>query len=133
MKRVDVTSWSQSQGWPIVRVRMSHETDRENPNSINPQMIIKTISSLSRARHFKWRCRFSTSLSAIATSQHHGWGLPPASSTSAFPDPGRSVDGPYQSLDLVGVGAELLGELVQVGFADLLKAGFVDVGDDLDA
>jgi hypothetical protein len=44
-----------------------------------------------------------------------------------------SVDRPDQVLDLLGVRAELLGELVEIGIGDFLEARFVDVFDDLDA
>src|SRR5229473_2992006 len=44
-----------------------------------------------------------------------------------------SVDRPDQGLDLVGMRAEVLGELVEIGIGDLLEARLVDVGDDLDA
>src|SRR5258705_11650089 len=43
------------------------------------------------------------------------------------------IDRPDQRLDLVGVRAELLGELVEIGIGDLLEARLVAVLDDLDA
>src|SRR4029079_8102468 len=65
MKNVDVTSWSQSRGWPIVRVRMSNITDSEKPKHRIPQTIIRINSSLYSERHFRWCCRCKTNLSAI--------------------------------------------------------------------
>src|ERR1700752_1987898 len=43
------------------------------------------------------------------------------------------VDRPDQRLDLVGMRSELLGELVEIAIGNLLEAGLVDIGDDLDA
>src|SRR6516225_2570470 len=40
---------------------------------------------------------------------------------------------PDQRLDLVGMRSKFLGELVEIGIGDLLKAGLVHVGDDLHA
>src|SRR5215471_21386310 len=65
MNRVEVTSCNHSQGWPMVRVTMSAVTDSEKPKHNTPHNSIKTSSSRSNARHFKWRCRCNTSLSAI--------------------------------------------------------------------
>src|ERR1700688_2369073 len=45
----------------------------------------------------------------------------------------QSVDRSDQGLDLIRMRTEVLGELVQIGIGDLLKAGLVDIGDDLDA
>src|SRR5207245_220038 len=45
----------------------------------------------------------------------------------------RLIYGPDHRLDLFGMWAEILGQLVQVGIADLLETRLVDVGDDLDS
>src|SRR4051812_22413701 len=112
MNSVEGTSCSHSQGRPSVRVTMSAHTVSEKPNSTSPQTIIRTISSGSSARHFRWRCRPSTSLSATLTSCRVPWSR-------------RSVDRPDQALDLVGVRAELLRQLVEVGIGDLLEPRLV--------
>src|SRR3954454_11551607 len=44
-----------------------------------------------------------------------------------------SVDGADQGLDLGGMRAEILGELVEVRVGNLLKSALVDIGHDLDA
>src|SRR4051812_41223504 len=45
----------------------------------------------------------------------------------------RLVDRPDQVLDLLGMRAKLLGQLVEIGVGNCDKARFVDVADDLDA
>src|SRR5262249_59721317 len=45
----------------------------------------------------------------------------------------RPVGCADQVLDLLRVRTEIVGELVEIGIGDLLEAGLVDVGDDLDA
>src|SRR5215470_2101105 len=62
MKKVDVTSCNHSQGAPRVRVTMSKVTVEEKPSRHSPQRTIKLVSRTSKQRHFKWRCRCSTSL-----------------------------------------------------------------------
>src|SRR5204862_5347937 len=42
------------------------------------------------------------------------------------------IDRPDQVLDFLGVRAELLGELVEIGVCHSREAGLVDIGDDLD-
>src|SRR6516225_7901763 len=123
MNSVDVASCSHSQGWPIVRVRMLAVTDSEKPKQSTPHSTISASSRRSSARHFRWRCRCSTSLSAIAIN------LPVAAAAASH----RLVDRSDQVLDLLGVGPEIACELVEIGIGDLLEAGLVDVGDDLDA
>src|SRR5579872_775183 len=44
-----------------------------------------------------------------------------------------SINRPDQILDLLGMRAEILGELVEIGIGDLLEARLVDIGHDLDA
>src|SRR5450432_1380505 len=112
MKKVWVTSWSQSQGWPIVRVTMSNTTVLEKAKSRTPHNTISASSSLSKARHFKWRWRFNTNLSTICTPL---------------------LDGADQVLDLDRVGPQLLGQAIEVGRRRLREARLVDVGDQLDA
>src|SRR5205809_7708504 len=43
------------------------------------------------------------------------------------------LDRADQILDLLGMRAELFGELVEIGIGDRDKAGLIDIGDDLDA
>src|SRR6516225_4547466 len=62
MKKVDVTSCNHSHGAPMVRVTMSNVTVVEKPSRHSPHRIIKIVSRTSKQRHFKWRCRCSTSL-----------------------------------------------------------------------
>ena len=53
MNSVEVTSCSHNHGLPMVRVTMSAVTESENPKHNAPQTIIRIISSLSNARHFR--------------------------------------------------------------------------------
>src|SRR5262249_28461677 len=128
MNNVDVTSWSQSQGCPIVRVIMSKLTESEKPNSATPHRIISTSSRLSSARHLRWRCRLSTNFSATPIPTPTAPPVHKAPITAFSP---RSVCCPYQCLDFVGVRAETVRELVQIRIGDLLETRFVDDGDDL--
>src|SRR5215468_9194847 len=65
MNSVDVTSCSQSQGAPIVRVAMSNVTVVQKLNRSTPHRTISASSRPSNARHFRWRCRGATSLTAM--------------------------------------------------------------------
>src|SRR5215467_11002103 len=128
MNSVDVTSCSHNHGTPSRRVTMSQQTERENPNSRAPQSIISTHSSGSSAFHFKWRWRCNTSRSAMPIGA-------PASRERPDASPLRSrclFDGNDRALDLVGVRAEVLCQLVQHRVGYLLEAGFVDARYDLD-
>src|SRR5690349_12973296 len=118
MNSVEVTSCSHSHGRPMTRVTMSAHTESEKPKSATPQSTISARSSQSSARHFRWRWRSSTNLPELPTPRL----LAPV-----------LLDGPDQVLHLLGVGAELLGELVEVGIGDLLEAGLVDLLHHLDA
>src|ERR1700719_885722 len=123
MKNVEVTSCSHSHGRPISRVTTSKITVVQKPNSKRPQQTMRTVSSGSSARHFKCRCRLSTSLSArVMTDPYRrrkGRTRPSFSvSTSALP---QLVDGPDQVLDLGRMRPELLGELVEIGVGNLLE------------
>src|ERR1051326_4256299 len=69
------------------------------------------------------------SLCRNAETIRHGVWVPAFAGTTAV----NSIDRPDQGLDLVGVRAEVLGELVEIGIGDLLKARLVDIGNDLDA
>src|SRR5215470_6907280 len=134
MKNVWVTSCSHSHGCPISRVTMSNNTVVEKPNSSTPQRIISAISSRSSACHLRWRCRLSSSLSAICmmgltTGRRAERAMHSASASLDR----RLRHGHDQVLDLDRVRSELLGELVEVGTRDLLEAALVDVVDDLDA
>src|SRR6516225_6553592 len=105
----------------MVRVTISAVTDIEKPKQRTPHSTIRINSSLSSVRHFRWRCRCKTSLSAIAIlSPRRGSG-----GMCGLVDPADQV------LDLLGVRAEVVGKLVEIGIGDLLEAGLVDVGDDL--
>src|SRR5215469_8484863 len=125
MKNVEVTSWSQSQGWPIVRVTMSKMTVLQKANSKIPHRPIKANSRTSNARHFKWDCRRATSRSVMAIAI--GACNP---SRSQLP---LSLHGCDQVLDFRGVRSEFTGKLVKIWIGKLLKAGFVDFIDDRDA
>src|SRR5215467_7727406 len=65
MNSVDVTSCSQSQGAPTVRVTMSNVTVAQKQNSSTPHSTISASSRPSSTRHFRWRCRGATSLTAM--------------------------------------------------------------------
>src|SRR5436190_10637227 len=129
MKNVWVTSCSHSQGWPIVRVTISKTTVVENPNSSSPQTIIRTSSRPSSARHFRWRCRSSTSLSAMRMSSTRQ----AAEGREASLRRGRLLDGVDQVLDLHRMGTKLLREPLLQRRSGADEARLVDVGDDLDA
>src|SRR5437660_986718 len=118
MKKVDVTSCSHSQGWPMVRVTMSNITEVEKPSRVSPQRTISTDSSPSSARHFRWRWRCRTR--RLATPMR-------------VPFARCLLDRPNQLLDLDRVRAELLGEFVEIGSGNLDEARLVDVAHDLDA
>src|ERR1700747_913547 len=102
---------------------MSAVTDSEKPKQSTPHSTISASSRQSNARHFRWRCRCKTSLSAIAIN------LPVADAAASH----GLVERSDQGLDLLGVGPEIVRELVEIGIGDLLEAGLVDVRDDLDA
>src|SRR6516225_10612941 len=135
MNSVEVTSCSQSQGWPIVRVTMSKMTVVQKANSSAPHKAIKASSRPSKARHFKCDCRRATSLSAIAM------GAPAANahpSGAGFAGPAmrpspRLLHADDQILDLLGMRPEVASELIQIRVGKLLESRFVDVADDLHA
>src|SRR6476660_9384225 len=122
-KKAEVTSCSHSQGRPISRVMMSHNTEKLKPNSVAPHSNISTASSQSSERHLSCRCRESTSdrSSAILNAP------PVVVSTTAL------LHRRDQLMDLVGMRPQLLGHLVEVGRGDLGEARLVDVGHDLHA
>src|SRR6516165_7927677 len=99
MKKVDVTSCNHSQGAPRVRVTMSKVTVVEKPSRHSPQRTIKLVSRTSKQRHFKWRCRCSTSPLVMF-----------------WPRFGEEM------LDFGRVRAELFGKLVEIGFSEIDEA-----------
>src|ERR1700730_4388526 len=103
MNRVEVTSCSHSQGWPMVRVTMSAVTDNEKPKQSRPHSTIKPSSSLSNTGHFRCPCRCSTSLSAMAIEYSVVLVGRPGDVTRG------SVDCADQILDLLRVRSEILG------------------------
>src|SRR5579864_8148967 len=133
MKKVCVTSCSQSQGWPIVRVTISNITVVEKANSSTPQMIMRIISSTSSARHFRCRWRGSTSFSAMRIDDRDRDGGQEEAAQRSPSREQRLVNGDDQVLDLHRVWAQLLSELVQIRRGDLDETRFVDVGHDLHA
>src|SRR5258706_5266847 len=100
MKKVMVTSCSQSQGRPAVRVTMSHMTVTVKPVIATPQSTISTPSSGSRARHLRCRCDCWTSERRAGCLFHVA----------------------HEVEDLHCVRAEIVGELVLDGLARRLEA-----------
>src|ERR1700687_4161263 len=137
MKKVWVTSCSQSQGWPISRVTMSNITVVEKPNSSRPQSIIRIISSTSNARHLRCRCRLRTSFSAIFSEKRIGYREKGKTRRGRHSRPlhaiRQSFSGADQILDLDRMRAKLLGKLVLQRSGDLDETRLVDIGHDLDA
>src|SRR5262249_11603791 len=132
MNSVDVTSCSQSQGLPIVRVMMSNVTVVQKLNSKTPHSTISASSRPSSARHFRWRCRRATSLTAIAIGDSACVLERKREGRRAGPLPGL-LHGLDQILDLQRVRAKFGGEFVEIGICKFLKTGFVDVRDYFDA
>ena len=60
-KKPVVTSCSQRNGSPSLRVTTSRKTEKVNPAMEIPQSTIRTCSSGSSAFHFRWRWRAITS------------------------------------------------------------------------
>src|SRR5262245_55216160 len=110
MKKVIVTSCSHSQGRPSMRVTMSQVTVTVKPVMATPHSSISAYSTPSSTRHFRWRCSCRTR--AMAPSLLH------------IADEAEDFD---------GVRSQVLGELVLDRCADLLEAGLVHPGEDLDA
>src|ERR1044071_4008882 len=98
MKKVMVTSCSQSHGRDSVRVTMSQVTVTVKPVIAMPQSSISARSRTSSARHVRWRCSCRTSEMA-----------------------GTLLDVAHQAQDLDRVRPELLRELVLDRRADLLE------------
>src|SRR3954464_13238750 len=112
MKKVMVTSCSQSQGRASMRVTTSQITVTVKPVIATPHSTISARSSGSSARHFRWRCVCRTS-EAMARS--------------------CLLDVAHQAQDLDCVRAQLARQLVLDRLAHLLEARLVDGGDDLHA
>src|SRR3569832_2846215 len=110
MKKVMVTSCSQSHGRPMVRVTTSHTTVSVKPVLATPHSTISARSSGSSQRHF--RCRCDSCSNATARDL---------------------LDAAHQLQDLHGVGPELAGDLVLEGLAHGFEARLVHAGDDLHA
>src|SRR5690349_10696038 len=105
MKKVMVTSCSQSSGRPSVRVAMSQTTVTVKPVSAIPQSTISARSSGSRKRHLRWRCSSRTRAMASAALLYAA----------------------HQAEHLDRVRAEVHGDLVLHRCGDLLEAGLVDL------
>src|SRR6185437_9108050 len=108
MKKVEVTSCSHSQGWPISRVTMSQTTDRLKAARVKPHSIISSASSQSSDFHLSWRCRCST--------------RERSSAMAALPGSAVLLDRADELLDLGCLRAELLGHLLEVGLRHLDEA-----------
>src|SRR5215831_7047908 len=127
MNSVDVTSCSQSHGVPIVRVMMSNVTVVQKLNSRTPHSTISASSRPSSTRHFRWRCRGATSLTAMVIGNSAC-----VRERKRAPLTGL-LYGLDQILDLHRVGAKFGGEFIEIGICEFLKTGFVDVGDYFDS
>ena len=56
-----------------MRVTMSAHTESEKPASVTPHRTIRTRSSPSSARHFRWRWRCSTNRPELSTGPSRYW------------------------------------------------------------
>src|SRR5262245_8594765 len=132
MKKVIVASWTQSQGAPIARVMTSARTRILKPVMQTPHRIINVFSRGSSMRHFKWRCSCKTSPSKrIAQFRIPGGGGESGNSPLLWPLLLLRVADQIE--DLHRVRAQVRDKLVLDRLADLGKAAFVNVLDDLDA
>src|SRR5437868_8252887 len=111
MKKVMVTSCSQSHGCLSVRVTTSQITVMVKPLIATPHSTIRASSSGSSSRHFRWRWLCCT---------REGMAV-------------RLLDVAHQVQDLHRMRAQVAGELVLDRLADGLEAGLVDRGHDLHA
>src|SRR5579872_2672690 len=115
MKKVEVTSCSQSQGWPISRVNTSKKTEVVNPSRQIPQSAIRKRSTKSSARHLRWRwdCRTMSPVAFIVPR---------------YP-PGRPglLDRSDELQQLHRVRTEVARDLVLDRLGDLDEARLVDV------
>src|SRR5262249_14370140 len=130
MNSVDVTSCSQSQGAPIVRVTMSNVTVVQKLNSRTPHSTISASSRPSSTRHFRWRCRGATSLTAMVIGNSACVRERKRADGSALWS--LLLHGLDQILDLHRVRAEFGREFIEIRIREFLKTGFVDVGDYFD-
>src|SRR5215471_14990186 len=112
MKKVDVTSCNHSQGAPIVRVTMSKVTVVEKPSRHSPQSTIKIVSRTSKQRHFKWRCRCSTSLLVMCWPR---FGEEMLRKNPLPKTKGKSFHIRDKLLDFRRMRAELFGKFVEIG------------------
>src|SRR3954470_14142725 len=101
MKKVIVTSCSQSHGRPMERVTTSHVTVTVKPVIATPHSSISTRSSGSSGRHFRWLCVAWTSEGMA----------------------GPLLNAAHQPEDLDRVRPEIIGELVLDRLADRFEAG----------
>src|SRR5476649_2637079 len=115
MKKVEVTSCSHSQGWPIVRVTTSQNTEVTKPARQRPPRIMVIRSSTSKQGHFKWRCACRTILCGSLTAapsrrqKEAGKSRPLAALLRSSP---QLLDGAREGQDLHRVRPELLGDLI---------------------
>ena len=135
-KKPVVTSCSHRIGTPNVRVTTSRNTEKVNPAMEIPQSTIRTYSSGSNARHFRWRWRAITS-GGLAKNPHSHVACHRAAAISAPPPGGHATIGSFDVADefenLHRVRTELLGELVLNRLGISHEAGLIDVFDNLDA
>src|SRR5579883_2279134 len=119
MKKVEVTSCSQSQGCPISRVITSKNTDVVKPRRHMPQSAIMMRSTKSSARHLRWRwdCRTMSPVAFIVPRSRYGTGL---------------LHGADELQELDRMWAEVAGDLVLDRLGDLDEAGLVDILHELD-
>src|SRR6185369_4069306 len=127
MNSVEVTSCSQSQGAPIVRVTISNVTVVQKLNRRTPHSTISASSRPSSARHFRWRCREVTSLAAMVIGTSACMHERNEEDRRTSPLTGL-LHGLDQILDLHRMRAEFSGKFVEIWVCKFLKTGFVDIG-----
>src|SRR5262245_932681 len=135
-KKPVVASCSQRIGTPAVRVTTSRNTEKVNPAMETPHSTIRTCSSGSRARHFRWWWRATTSGGLAKNSPDVQMACDGRrrfrAATQAAATIG-SFDVANELENLHRVRTELLGELVLDWLGSCHEARLVDVFDNLDA
>src|SRR5215510_6496737 len=135
-KKPVVTSCSQRNGLPTVRVTTSRNTENVKPAMETPHSTIRTCSSGSSARHFRWRWRATTSGRLAKSSPKRqvacdGRRRFRAAARAAATIGSFDVANEFENLHRVRT--ELLGELVLDWLGSCHEARLVDVFDNLDA